>query len=90
LRLRPGLLELLGKRFVDRLRADQSRESDSSRVRADGWRTASAAIVCGMPLPWLPGKKRNVSQRSSAKPSGVTTNGAQGSSSTISWILLFA
>jgi hypothetical protein len=38
--------------------------SDSSRLREDDWATASAAIVCRVPLPWLPGKKRNVSQRS--------------------------
>ena len=59
--------------------------SDSRMPRLSCSVISSAAMDCGMPLPWLPGKKRTVSQAMNPSPSGASSHPAQGQRSRSSW-----
>ena len=52
--------------------------SETRRARAGRSSILWAAITCGMPLPWAPGKKPRVSQAASAKPPGAEHEGRPG------------
>ena len=49
--------------------------TDSKRCRSALCASCRAAIACGMPLPWEPGKNSRAIQAQSTNPAGVRTSG---------------
>jgi hypothetical protein len=58
--------------------ATVSRSEAKAKRRASGKEGCSAALICGMPEPLAPGKKRSVAQTMPAVISGVVSSTAQG------------